>query len=193
VQACTGEERAEWSKGRPLAAAHAIVISRCQFISISSFFLIDINEDNETKAVTNRSASQQHRRPQQQHLAVLAAHGDMLPRGIDGGNRHRRAKEGDGYRVFIRLVCNSALALEYAEDVALGRDEELADLVLTGASLRKCEDDALQNAPRLLPSFTLYVTVTCRASDTRDKCVAVVREFHTSVTEPLTVAYRHLR
>ena len=40
-----------------------------------------------------------------------------------------------GHGVFVRLVCNPALAPEYAQDVALGRDEELADLLLTGDSL----------------------------------------------------------
>ncbi len=73
--------------------------------------------------------------------------------------------------LFCYRTALSALALEYAEDVALGRDEELADLVLTGASLRKCEDVALQNALSLLPSFpALHVPVSCRASVERDAC-----------------------
>jgi hypothetical protein len=55
----------------------------------------------------------------------------------------RHAEEGDGCRVFVRLVFNPTLALENAEDVALGRDEELADLLLTGDCLRKCVDVAL--------------------------------------------------
>ncbi len=108
----------------------------------------------------------------------------MRPGGVDGGDRRRRTEEGDGCGVFVRLAFNPTLALENAEDVALGRDEEIADLLLTGASLRKCEHAALQNPRRLLPCFpflslpALHVPAACRASAARDKRGAVVRELH---------------
>ena len=143
-----------------------------------------IEDHEETEIVRKRSASQEHRRPQLQHLAVLAAHGDVLPGGVHRADRRRRAEEGDGRPVFVRLVCNPALALENAQDVTLGRDEEVANLLLTGASLRKCEHAALQNPLGLLPSFpllslpALHVPVAYRVSAARDKRRAVVRELH---------------
>ena len=72
----------------------------------------------------------------------------------------------------LSLVFKPTLSVENEEDVTLGRDEELVDLLLTGTSLRKCEHDALQTVLRLLPSFpllnlpALHVPVTCRVSDT---------------------------
>ncbi len=65
--------------------------------------------------------------PQLQYLVVLAVRGDVRPGGVHGGDRRRRAEEGDGCRVFLRLVFNPALALENAEDVVLGRDEDDID------------------------------------------------------------------
>ena len=99
----------------------------------------------------------------------------MRPGGVDGLNRCRRPEEGDEHGVFVRLVCNPALALEYAQDVALGRDEELADLLLTGACLRKCEVVALQNA---LSLPALHVPVARAVLAARDKRRAVVSELH---------------
>ncbi len=62
---------------------------------------------------------------------VLEAHGDVLPGSVDGGDRRRWEEEGDGCPVFVRLVFNPFLTLEYVEDVTLDRhsDEELVDLL----------------------------------------------------------------
>jgi hypothetical protein len=107
--------------------------------------------------------------PQLQHLAVLAAHGDVRPGGVDGVDRRRRAEES-------AFVFNPALALENAEDVTLCRDEEIADLLLTAeVSLRKCEHAALRNTVSL-PA--LHVAVARRASAARDKRRAVLRKLH---------------
>ena len=66
-----------------------------------------IEDHEETEIVRKRSASQEHRRPQLQHLAVLAAHGDVLPGGVHRADRRRRAEEGDATGV----VSLSALSL----------------------------------------------------------------------------------
>ena len=134
----------------------------------------------------HESNSQEHRRPQLQHLTVLASHDDVCPGGVDCGDCRRGAEEGDGCFVFVLCVSvlRVALALENAEDVALGRDSVASDLLLTAVSLRKREPAARQPPGELLTLLrlpTLHVPVACRAVPAaRDKRPAGVNELYLS-------------
>ena len=129
---------------------------------------------------------------------VVASHDDVRPGGVKGFDRCRRPEEGDGHGVFVRLVRHPALALEYAQDAPLYRDEELADFLLTGAlrKFRKSRSRKLRKLRRFrkfgkkLSLPALHVPIACAVTAARqrrpaqrrpaDKRRAVVSELYVS-------------